>query len=298
MIGGTSADEIDALIGAMSAPRALLEGLARRFRPADPDAQVDEVGAFLATGAGVWERCRGRLAKLAAAEPRVAEAGPAAEAAVAAGDLDAADSALAAAEVWLSEPLSLAEARRRARLRQVRADLMLLKGDAESAAAHLEAAAGFLLPLAPLEAASVRDAGAGQPRRRGAADRGAGLPLAIELGRRNEAILTRTSHPEDMGGPAEQARPRACRPGRAGRRPGGTARRGGGGLPGGAGGPGARGRPGGLGQDAGQSRQGAGRPGHMVRRGGRRGASRRGGDSRIARRSRRLREHRLRWGGR
>ena len=43
-----------------------------------------------------------------------------------------------------------------------RADALLLKGDADGAAAHLEVAAGFLLPFAPEEAASMRHAGAGR----------------------------------------------------------------------------------------------------------------------------------------
>ena len=69
---------------------------------------------------------------------------------------------LAGAEELQQEHRTLVEVRRQAGLRQARADALLLKGDADGAAAHVEAAAGFLLPFAPLEAASVRHAGAGR----------------------------------------------------------------------------------------------------------------------------------------
>ena len=97
----------------------------------------------------------------------------------------------------MPEPGSLVEARRRAGLRRARADMLLLNGDADDAAAHFEAAAGFLLPFAPLEAASLRDAACGNLAGEGLRLGGTGVLRAIELGRRNEAIWTRAAHPED-----------------------------------------------------------------------------------------------------
>jgi tetratricopeptide (TPR) repeat protein len=190
-------DELDALIRATAGPRGLLEILVRRFKLADPEAPLEELGEFLESWTAVWERRNAWLANLETVEPRVADARRAVEAAVETGDLDGADTALASAEAQLPEPGSLVEARRRAGLRRARADLLLLSGDADEAAAHFEAAAGFLLPFAPLEAASLRDAACGNLAGEGLRLGGTGVLRAIELGRRNEAIWTRAAHPED-----------------------------------------------------------------------------------------------------
>jgi len=64
-------------------------------------------------------------------------------------------------------------------------------------AAQFEAAAGLLLPFAPEEAASVRHTAAGCLYDDGLRMGGTGLARAIELCRRNEAIWTRATHPED-----------------------------------------------------------------------------------------------------
>ena len=87
--------------------------------------------------------------------------------------------------------------RRQAGLRQARAEALLLKGDADGAAAHFETASGFLLPFAPLEAAEVRHAGAGRLGDEGARLGGTGLLRAIELFRRNGTIWTYAKHPMD-----------------------------------------------------------------------------------------------------
>ena len=134
----------------------------QRFEYANPDAPLAELGEFLKAKAAEWKELKERLAALEAEDPRIANARAAAEAAIAAGDFDAADAVLAAAEELQQEHRTLVEVRRRAGLRQARADALLLKGDADGAAAHFETAAGFLLPFAPLEAASVRHAGAGR----------------------------------------------------------------------------------------------------------------------------------------
>ncbi len=198
MIGGTSADEIDALIGASSAPRALLEssGAALPMLPI-PTRKSTRSARSSRPARGCGSGVGGRLAKLAAAEPRVAEAGPAVEAcgrcrgprrsrlgAGCGGGV-----ALGAAVACGGAPACAAAA-----------------GAGRSDAAQGRCGeCGRAYGGGRGVSVARRTAGGGigpgrrrrTPRRRGAADRGAGLPLAIELGRRNEAILTPTSHPED-----------------------------------------------------------------------------------------------------
>ena len=194
-------------------PRELLESLALRFDHGRPDAPVAELGEFLKAKAAEWQELKARLAALEAEDPRIANARAAAEAAIAAGDFDAADAVLAGAEELQQEHRTLVEVRRQAGLRQARADALLLKGDADGAAAHFEAAAGFLLPFAPLEAAAVRHAGAGRLYDEAVRLGGTGLLRAIELYRRNEAIWTRADASGGLGDDAEQSRQRAPRPG-------------------------------------------------------------------------------------
>ena len=189
-------DRIDARIRD-AVPRELLESLALRFDYGRPDAPVAELGEFLKAKASEWQELKARLAALEAEDPRIANARAAAEAAIGAGDFDAADAVLAGAEELQQEHRTLVEVRRQAGLRQARADALLLKGDADGAAAHVEAAAGFLLPFAPLEAAAVRHDGAVRLYHEAVRLGGTGLLRAADLYRRNEAICTRADHPVD-----------------------------------------------------------------------------------------------------
>ena len=176
-----------------------------------------ELGEFLKAKASEWQELKARLAALEAEDPRIANARAAAEAAIGAGDFDAADAVLAGAEELQQEHRTLVEVRRQAGLRQARADALLLKGDADGAAAHVEAAAGFLLPFAPLEAAAVRHDGAGRLYHEAVRLGGTGLLRAADLYRRNEAIWTRADARGGLGDDAEQSRQRASRARRADR---------------------------------------------------------------------------------
>ena len=143
------------------------------------------------------EGAQGAIGSTGGGDPRLATPRAAAEAAIADGDFDEADAILARGEDLQQEPWTPVEVRRQAGLRAARADALLLKGDADGAAAQFEAAAGLLLPFAPEEAASVRHTGAGRLYDDGLRVGGTGLVHAIELCRRNEAIWTRATHPED-----------------------------------------------------------------------------------------------------
>ena len=127
-------------------PRELLESLALRFEHANPDAPVPELLAFLKAKAAEWKELKARLAALEAEDPRIGNARAAAEAAIAAGDFDAADAVLAGAEELQQEHRTLVEVRRQAGLRQARAEALLLKGDADGAAAHSRRRRGSCCP--------------------------------------------------------------------------------------------------------------------------------------------------------
>ncbi len=173
-------------------PRELLESLALRFGAARPDAPVEALEEFLAVKAGEWEEFRAQLAAVANSDPRFAPA-RAAEAAVKRADFDGADALLAGAEAGHEAGVT---ARRRAALRVARAGVLLLKGDADGAAAQVEAAAGLLQPDAPEEAAALRHVAAGRLYEEARLAAGTGHARAIGLLRRNEAIWTR-DRPED-----------------------------------------------------------------------------------------------------
>lgn len=248
------AEKVDALIRDTAGPRELLENLVQRFRFANPDAPLAELGEFLKEKAAEWKELKARLAALEAEDPRIANARAAAEAAIAATDFDGADAMLAGAEELQQEHRTLVEVRRQAGLRQARAEALLLKGDADGAAAHVEAAAGFLQPFAPLEAAEARHTGAGRLHDEGLRLGGTGLLRAIELCRQNATVYTRAAHPVDWA--MTQNNLGVTLRQQAGRTEGaagaGAARRGGGGLSGGARGPHPGGASAGLGDDAGE----------------------------------------------
>jgi hypothetical protein len=187
-------DQVDVAIRS-AVPRELLESLALRFDYGRPDAPVAELAEFLKAKASEWQELKARLAALEAEDPRIANARAAAQASIAAGDFDAADAILAGAEDLQQEHRTLVEVRRQAGLRQARAEALLLKGDADGAAAHFETAAGFLLPFAAAEGAVVRNDGALRLSNDGLRLGGTGLLQAIDLYRRNEAIWTREADP-------------------------------------------------------------------------------------------------------
>ena len=136
------------------------ESLALRFDYGRPDAPVAELGEFLKAKATEWQELKARLAALEAEDPRIANARAAAEAAIAAGDFDAADAVLAGAEELQQEHRTLVEVRRQAGLRQARADALLLKGDADGRGGACRGGGGV--------PAALRSAGGGRgPTRRG-----------------------------------------------------------------------------------------------------------------------------------
>jgi tetratricopeptide (TPR) repeat protein len=192
---GVMQRKLDGLGMQADLPRALLENLALRFEHARPDASVGELMEFLKAKATEWKELKARLAALEAADPRIANARAAAEAAIAVGDFDGADAVLAGAEELQQEHRTLVEVRRQVELRLTRAGALLLKSDADGAATHIEKAAGFLLPFAPEEAAVVRHAGAMRLYDEALRLGGTGLLRAVQLYRRNEAIWTREAHP-------------------------------------------------------------------------------------------------------
>ena len=155
------------------------------------------LGDFIEAKSGEWAGLTARLATLEAKDPRFAPARAAAEAAIAAADFDRGDTVLAGVAKLQREASTLTEARQQARLSEVRADALLLKCDAEGAAAELEAAAGLLLPFAPEEAALLRHIGSGRLYEHGRHLGDTGVARAIELLRRNEPIRTLAAHPEE-----------------------------------------------------------------------------------------------------
>lgn len=181
----------DEVRGAM--PTKLLETIALRFDAAQPDAPAEALEEFLSEKAYLWQGVVDRLAEFEG----VGRVRAAAEAALARGDFPAADARLAELEETVAlEPDAMARGRRQARLRAVRADVRLLKGDTEGAARDIEAAAELLLPFAPAEAAALRHASSEGLYREACHVGGPGAALAVALLRRNEAIRTREADPD------------------------------------------------------------------------------------------------------
>lgn len=175
--------------------RRLLENLALRFGHDNPNAPPSELETFLREKAKDYAAMRARLDALAAADGRIANLMGAAEAALAAGDFDEADARLADAEAMQQAEHTLVQVRKQAGLRVARGRAALLKGDAEAAAAHAEAAAGFFAPFDPLEGARVRNAEAEALCDHGRRFGGGGLAGAAKLWRDNLSIVARDKHP-------------------------------------------------------------------------------------------------------
>ena len=181
----------------LGVPRELLENLAQRFGVENPDAPEAELIAFLKETATEWKDLKARLAALEALDDRLKNYTGAAEAAMASGNFAEADKLLAMAEEMQQEERTLREVRKQADIRATRAMAALLAGDAESAAGHFEAAAGFFAGMSPGEGARRRNKAAITLAKRGLAFGGKFTEMAVALWEANFEVYTRENAPQD-----------------------------------------------------------------------------------------------------
>lgn len=122
-------------------PPRLLENLALRFGHGNPQAQEDELEAFLKEKAAEFVQMQSHLAQITQTEGRIAQFLDAANRALEDGDFQLADARLAEAEDDQLQSMTLAALDRQSDLRFARGHAALLAGDIDIAAAHWEAAA-------------------------------------------------------------------------------------------------------------------------------------------------------------
>ena len=91
---------------------------------------------------------------------------------------------------------SIPAAEQLVKIRQLRAAIMLVSGDAKTASEHIEAAVGVLTPLDPMDALAFRNDAAMHFQEYGERIGGDGIVEAIKMYRRNLEQLNRENFPE------------------------------------------------------------------------------------------------------
>ena len=120
----------------------------------------------------------------------------AAQEAVKANQFDRAEELMAEMEESHLVAASIPAAQKQVRIRQLRAAIALVKGDAKTASSHLEAAAGIIAPLDPESVPEFRNEAAMRLQEYGTRFGGDGIVEAIRLYRINLGKLNRETHPE------------------------------------------------------------------------------------------------------
>jgi len=128
---------------APSLPPLLLENLAMRFGHENPNAPEENLEVFLKQKAVEFREMQSRLAKLAAAEGRLANLIGAANAALEGGDFEAADKLLADAEFVQLQSMTIPALQKQVELRIERGNATLVGGNLSGAIEHFKQAVRY-----------------------------------------------------------------------------------------------------------------------------------------------------------
>ena len=120
----------------------------------------------------------------------------AAQEALKANQFDRAEELMAEMEESHLVAASIPAAQKQVRIRQLRAAIALVNGDAKTASSHLEAAAGIIAPLDPESVPEFRNEAAMRLQEYGTRFGGDGIVEAIRLYRINLGKLNRETHPK------------------------------------------------------------------------------------------------------
>ena len=142
--------------------RQLMENLALRFEHENPDADDTELFEYLKSRATELKQLKARLSELEGATQLLDNKLKAANEALDCGQFAKADETLAAAEEIQQTKKTLKEIQAQSKIRVVRGDAALFRGDSTAAATHYIQASEYITPFNSEDGARILDMGAGR----------------------------------------------------------------------------------------------------------------------------------------